>query len=563
MIKHVRVVIVPSFKPCKQTCFVYLTRTEYFKKPFYAKMHEMKNYTTIIMLQNKLFDATGFGLAAGALNAKGKEHSKRSLIQRENAKPGTRDWLLTNPRTLPGKINNNPAQRTLPLDRGLLLREQHSGRGESSRSMVSTNPASVFKLEIFRTGYYNGDGARRVKTFDGLEGKPQPDPPIGENYIRECAWEPSVEFEIPDDWLSGVYLGKLTAEKENIQSYVIFIVRDDRPCDFLFQCSDLTWSAYNRWPADYSIYTPHEKGYSTTGVPSGTVSFDRPYALFTHPVNRVKTSGGSGEYLPLGIPPRLLDGTTRLRRLLHFQYRHPCRSGWPAPNQGIHLRRARRILDQGNVPERPAGARRRREPGLLRRELRALRRSPAALHRRQAPPGRPPRRLVHARPKKIPEAQLRKLLNRDDFELNMGPDGAQLMGGRLDTGQSTGRGMGSGDWTCATPGHWLFEGTGMKLGDSIKGLLGWEWHGAPAMDLPGMTVVAEGDATINGKTVGRYSSTLYDGPKDNVVFNAATIWWANGLSSPPGMSIPSGTGSSSRVPTNACSRSRTICFDGL
>ena len=54
------------------------------------------------------------------------------------------------------------------------------------------------------------------------------------------------------------------------------------------------------------------------------------------------------------------------------------------------------------------------------------------------------------------------------------------------------------------------------------------------MDLPGMNIVARGDATIHGKTVGQYSATLYDGPKDNVVFNAATIWWANGLSSPPG-----------------------------
>jgi hypothetical protein len=79
----------------------------------------------------------------------------------------------------------------------------------------------------------------------------------------------------------------------------------------------------------------------------------------------------------------------------------------------------------------------------------------------------------------------------------------------------------------------------MKKGDSIKGLLGWEWHGAPAMDLPGMNIVAEGDATINGRTVGQYSATLYDGPKDNVVFNAATIWWANGLSSPPGHVNPS------------------------
>ena len=71
--------------------------------------------------------------------------------------------------------------------------------------------------------------------------------------------------------------------------------------DLLFQCSDLTWSAYNRWPADYSIYTEH-KDWTSIGAPSGMVSFDRPYGLFTHPVNKIKTSGGSGEYLPWEFP---------------------------------------------------------------------------------------------------------------------------------------------------------------------------------------------------------------------------------------------------------------------
>jgi len=51
-----------------------------------------------------------------------------------------------------------------------------------------------------------------------------------------------------------VYLGKLTALREGLQSYVIFIVRDDRPADILFQCSDLTWQAYNRWPNQFALY---------------------------------------------------------------------------------------------------------------------------------------------------------------------------------------------------------------------------------------------------------------------------------------------------------------------
>ena len=220
--------------------------------------------------------AASLGIATGALGAP-KDSGKaagapgRDLIRRENAKPGTRDWMLTKTRRVPGKINKILLNGRSQVIEGYCSANRVRA-GEKLQVMVSTNPASAFKLEIFRTGFYNGDGARLVKTFDALKGKTQPDPPVGENYVRECQWEPSVEFEIPKDWLSGVYLGKLTAEKENIQSYVIFIVRDDRQCGFLFQCSDLTWSAYNRWPADYSIYTPHEKGFSTTGVPSGTVS---------------------------------------------------------------------------------------------------------------------------------------------------------------------------------------------------------------------------------------------------------------------------------------------------
>lgn len=74
------------------------------------------------------------------------------------------------------------------------------------------------------------------------------------------------------------------------------------------------------------------------------------------------------------------------------------------------------------------------------------------------------------------------------------------------------------------------------------------WQDWECMDLPGMCVVTRGDATINGRNVGQYSATLYDGPKDNVIFNAATIWWANGLSSPPGHVNPSRYGVSQQGP---------------
>ena len=494
----------------------------------------------------------GLGIATGAYGApknlgKPSKSPKRDLIRQENAKPGTRDWLLTKTRTVPGKINSILLNGRSQVIEGYCSANSVRA-GEKLQIMVSTNPESAFKLEIFRTGYYNGDGARLMRTFESLEGKIQPDPPVGVNYVRECQWEPSVEFEIPKDWLSGVYLGKLTAEKTGIQSYVIFIVRDDRPCDLLFQCSDLTWSAYNRWPADYSIYTRHG-GRSSTSVPSGTVSFDRPYGLFTHPVNKLKKSGGSGEYLPWEFPMSFWleqhgydvsyisnidthtdpDGLLRTKGFIsvgHDEYwtLDMYNNVMKARDEGVSL-----SFFGGNsvlcvVPMLPSS---------------------------NGTPNRATRREGFFLPVsgKIPEAVKRKMVNQEGFEPNMGPDGARLMGARLDTsGKGGGGGRGSGDWTCALPDHWLFAGTGMKKGDSVKGLVGWEWHGAPAMDLPGLNVVAEGTPFINGKEMGRYTSTLYDGPKGNVVFNAATIWWANGLSSPPGHVNPSRHGVTQQGP---------------
>ena len=35
-----------------------------------------------------------------------------------------------------------------------------------------------------------------------------------------------------------------------------------------------------------------------------------------------------------------------------------------------------------------------------------------------------------------------------------------------------------------------------------------------------------------------YTATVYPGPKENFVFNAATIFWSQGLASPPGHMLP-------------------------
>jgi hypothetical protein len=172
---------------------------------------------------------------------------EKDLVRRENQRAGTSDWLLKNTRV------DLKTKYRCPWIEGFCSRTSVRA-GETLQIFVSTNPVSSFSLDIYRMGFYGGAGGRHVLRLDSIRGKVQPEPEIGKNRLRECKWEPSAAIKIPKDWVSGVYVGKLTAEREGLQSYVIFIVRDDRPADFIFQCSDTTRQAYNRWPNQYSLY---------------------------------------------------------------------------------------------------------------------------------------------------------------------------------------------------------------------------------------------------------------------------------------------------------------------
>jgi len=197
----------------------------------------------------KTLAALGAGAAAGAWprRAAPADEGRRNVIQRENELPGTRDWMLRTPRIDPA------TKYRCPWIEGYCSHPSIRA-GETISFHVSTNPKSQFTLDIYRLGYYGGLGGRLMSRLGPFDGTVQPDPPVGKNRLRVCAWEPCAALRIPEDWISGVYVGKLTADRDGVQSYVIFIVRDDREADLLFQCSDSTWQAYNRWPSQFSLY---------------------------------------------------------------------------------------------------------------------------------------------------------------------------------------------------------------------------------------------------------------------------------------------------------------------
>ncbi len=438
----------------------------------------------------------------------------------ENALPGTRDWQLTRVR-----LDKSGGYRS-PAIEGYCSKQSVEA-GETIEFFVSTEPANSFQLEIFRMGYYGGAGARLMKTLGPLEGRPQPVPPIGPNRVRECTWEPSASLEIPADWRSGVYLGRLTTLTGRDgsgywQSYVIFIVRDHRRADVLFQCSDNTWQAYNRWPDDFSLYT-HPEGAHHPGVAG---SFDRPYARYPQIVEAPQ-SVGSGEFLLWEYPLcywleqhgydvtycsnlDMVDSAQPLRGKVVLSVGHDeywdlrqYESLQNAVQQGVSI-----LFLSANTAYMVSPF----TPSASGRANRIITRTASF-----GPMSDEETKAYGHMMGPFPSA---------------GPDEALLIGAKTTVPFN-----GGGDWICTRPEHWMFAGTGMRHGDAVPGLVGWEFHGDPA-NIPGLEIVGEGTVLSGGVKPGHWTSTIYPGPKQNFVFNASTIWWAQGLAAPPGHMLP-------------------------
>lgn len=464
--------------------------------------------------------ALGCGLSATLSN-----RARADVIQAENAKPGTTDWLLTNTRVDP------KTRYRCPWVEGYCSHTSIRA-GETLKIFVSTNPASKFVIDIYRMGYYGGTGGRHMGQFGPFQGTPQPDPPVGEERVRECAWEPALTLPIPGDWPSGVYLGKLTAEAEKLQSYLIFIVRDDRACDFLLQCSDTTWAAYNRWPDQFSLYDDGNKEWYWG--PNVRVGFDRPYGKYCQ-IDDWPLSQGSGEFLLWEFP------------LVFWMEQHGYDVSYVS-NVDTHaepsgLKRAKGWISTGHDEYWSRAMFENMKAAVTSGLNLAFLSSDTCLGLIDFFPSQTgvPNRIFSRIGVfgDVAKPDLAGFPEMGRFK-PCGLDEGELMGNR--TVYPT---IGLADWICAQESHWVFEGTGMRNGDAISGLVGWEWQGDPAR-IPGLEVLARGTLTWNG-TRNEYTATIYPGPTGNHVFSCSTIWWADGLSAPPGYKRPTTYGG---VPVN-------------
>jgi hypothetical protein len=467
--------------------------------------------------RNALKGVAGLGAAAvwpGC--ASFTENSAFNPIQRENLQTGTLEWLLQKTAVEPS------TKYRCPWIEGYVSHPSVTA-GDTLTFHVSTNPASPFTIDLYRMGYYGGTGGRFMRRLGPFEGEVQPDPPIGPKRLRDCQWESCASLVIPRDWLSGVYVGKLTAERDGWQSYVIFIVRDNRKADLLFQCSDNTWQAYNRWPSQFALYDNGQHQWWWGG--DVQVSFHRPYGKYCQILD-APLSTGSGEWFLWEFPFAYwleahgydvsylsnLDTHSEPSSLLrakgflsvgHDEYYsiEMFRSVRSAIASGVNVAFFSGNAICGRILYSPNGG------------VRPWRFERVGVF---GPPGGT-----------IEFTEMKSLAHER-------PYANEIIGAH-----STGPVTGGADWVCTEPDHWIFAGTGMKRGEGIPGLVGWEWHGDPA-NLPGLTVVASAPTqSAPGKSNGGiFTATVYPGPRGNFVFNASTCWWADSLSTPPGYVRP-------------------------
>jgi hypothetical protein len=209
-------------------------------------------------------------------------------VATENTKTGTLEWQIgvpsgsgapeaATPSATPGALVALPDCSQSPCWSQAAIEGYASATSVNQGASIDlfVKSSQSYSIRIFRVGWYNGLGAREL-TSAGTTSLPvirsanaQPADPYcasSDSYLKygliECAWTNPFTLTIPTDWVSGVYLAKLTTMGDSLQRYIIFVVRDDaRSSPYLFQTSVTTYQAYNQWGGT-SLYT----NFSSTAV---------------------------------------------------------------------------------------------------------------------------------------------------------------------------------------------------------------------------------------------------------------------------------------------------------
>ncbi len=411
----------------------------------------------------------------------------------ENQNPGSDNWILNKNGFKSSDDSNNQIKG--------YANKTSVNKGNSIDFKVTVNPAQNFRMEIYRIGWYQGLGGRLIKSVGPISGVKQAGCPVDSKGMVECKWTTSYTLNIPDDWVSGAYLVKLMNNR-GYSNWINFTLRDDeRPSDILFQNSVNTWQAYNSW-GGRSFYT---------NPAAVKVSFDRPYVnsgsrLTSWELNMIHFLEKNGYDVTYNTnidtdstPPKLLNHKAFLS-VGHDEY-------WTwemrdsvenAIKSGINV-----AFFGGNDAywqvryEKSSG-------GAANRVMVGYK------YKYQSDPF-----YSSSDPEKR-----KRTTGQFRYSITGRPEQKMI-------GTMYGRNLGTHDnnlpWTVQNENHWVYEGTGLRNGDKIPNVYGYEYNtiysGYPKANNENYVVLSKTNSSPDAY------STIYKAPSGAWVFSAGTTDW--------------------------------------
>ncbi|MEU0953963.1 N,N-dimethylformamidase beta subunit family domain-containing protein [Streptomyces niveus] len=378
--------------------------------------------------------------------------------------------------------------------------------GDEFGLYVSTT-APGFRVSAYRVGWYGGAQARLVWRSDRVPGRVQRDPRVDTftDTVR-ADWERTLAVRA-DGWPEGAYLLRLDASNGH-QRYVPLIVRSPSAAGrTVLMHAPATWQAYNLW-GGYSLYEGKDGAYGSRSL---AVSFDRPYDK--NGAEKFLTYERAAVVLAerLGIPlayttgvdvhltPSALRGATAVVSLGHDEY-------W-TPEQRKHLTKAR---DTGtNLVFLGANT--------CFRRVRLERKGDSG----------PVRTVVCFKTdyEKDPYLVEHRAMVTTDFRAPPSADPESSLTGVLYEGFPT-----DAPYVVHGADHWIFEGTGVRRGDSFDHLVGVEYDRVtPDQPTPSpLEIVAHSPLVCKGRD-SHADSAYYTVPSGAGVFASGTMRWVEGL----------------------------------
>ena len=235
------------------------------------------------------------GLLAGVGARVVQAHAQATCsnpVQCENELPGTPESVWDTP----GSANSTIAGFADPFSVNL---------GQTISFKISS-PATSYKIDIYRIGYYGGDGARLEASVTPNISVSQKQPSCNTNTatgLVDCGnWGVSATWTVPSTMVSGVYMASIyRTDGSSDSNQIPFVVTDDAShSNVVYMTSDETWQAYNDW-GGYSLYTGDATGspWCCSALDPGRatqVSYNRPFAT------RYDTPGGQDFFFSTEYP---------------------------------------------------------------------------------------------------------------------------------------------------------------------------------------------------------------------------------------------------------------------